>query len=499
MYEYSVAKHGFDLLTDRSAQGAFRDSIDQLTTLSTNDEGSYTDFNGLIYVPSLLSNETNACENATQIPDAVFAKSKSSSNQYVNKIAFAPWGPPACQQALFRGANAVPNVAVFLTYLPDNSDDVPPPANDSRWNISDGGAFTNNPYPIFAFNGQTGATILDLLNNYSSPSNTWVFGSVSVQGGSGLSVLPDLWTVVLAVLAAFVVVLALVSGCLHLLQGSRRRDLRRRILAGQVALEDIGLRKLTVPQEIMDKMPVRKYGSLAGQTSTSTSFDTVADEKRRAAATLNQSSSSAGPAMLRHYNQPTCPICLDDFSPDTDVRCLPCDHIFHPDCCDAFLRENSSLCPMCKKSVLPKGYCPEKVTNVMVRRERLARMRAEGRLEAGQQPAPRGAAARVRGMFHRNSAGRRPAEAPAVEMTTPVPQTIVPISPSDLPPPAPATGPSATAEDCTPGRREWARRRALQLLGNHAPTAEDDEIDRAVRVPAWRRAIAKVFPSSNST
>jgi hypothetical protein len=74
------------------------------------------------------------------------------------------------------------------------------------------------------------------------------------------------------------------------------------------------------------------------------------------------------------FYQPTCPICLDDFVPaETIVRELPCKHIFHPECIDPFLRANSSLCPMCKKSTLPAGYCPVQVTNIMVRRERLIR------------------------------------------------------------------------------------------------------------------------------
>lgn len=481
-------------------RGAYYNEIDAVTTLSSNGEGSYTDFMGLFYVPSLLANETNACQNATQIPQDIFTKSNSTGALALSKIAFAPWGvPPDCQQALFRGARAVPYVAAYLTYLDDGSGDNPPPANDSRWDLGDGGQYQQNPWPIFAVNGQTGADILQLLSNYSQPSNTWVYTDIALQAASGLSVLPDLWTVVLAVLAAFIVVLAGVSGCLHLLQGRRRRDLRRRILAGQVNLEDIGLRKLTVPQEIMDKMPVVKYGSLAGQTSTAGSFDTVGEEKRNASARISTAATVAGSARTQHYNQPTCPICLDDFSADTDVRCLPCDHIFHPDCCDSFLRENSSLCPMCKKSVLPQGYCPEKVTNVMVRRERLARMRAEGRLEAGQQPL--GAAARMRGYFGRRNNGR-PTETSAVELAPAprqTPQTIPPISSADLPPPAPVAGQSATAENCTPGRREWARRRALQLLGNSAPNPEDEDIDRAVRRPAWRRAIGKIFPSNGGS
>jgi hypothetical protein len=70
------------------------------------------------------------------------------------------------------------------------------------------------------------------------------------------------------------------------------------------------------------------------------------------------------------FTQPTCSICLEDFvSRGTIVRPLPCKHVFHPSCIDPVLREYSSLCPICKASVLPAGYCPE-ITNAMIRRIR---------------------------------------------------------------------------------------------------------------------------------
>lgn len=74
------------------------------------------------------------------------------------------------------------------------------------------------------------------------------------------------------------------------------------------------------------------------------------------------------------YSQPTCPICLDDYVMGKSmVRELPCRHIYHPECIDSFLLETSSLCPVCKKLVLPPGYCPKIITDNMVRQERLSR------------------------------------------------------------------------------------------------------------------------------
>ena len=74
--------------------------------------------------------------------------------------------------------------------------------------------------------------------------------------------------------------------------------------------------------------------------------------------------------------QPNCEICLEPYENRvTVIRELPCGHIFHPECIDQFLHEISSLCPICKASMLPEGYCP-RVTNDMVRRERaISRLR----------------------------------------------------------------------------------------------------------------------------
>ena len=225
-------------------------------------------------------------------------------------------------------------------------------------------------------------------------------------------------------------------------------------------------------------------------------------------ATVGTSSSSA-------WNQPTCPICLDDFEANqTTVRELPCRHIFHPDCIDQFLLCNSSLCPMCKQSVLPIGACPVNITNVMVRRERhINQMRAR----AGQahpnadgsspQVVSASPAGRVFGSlgsrFGGSMGGRRIFSAPVrtqtrpsdIEMAEGRAATQAP-APAPHPPANAAETPSAAPinpQDCSPthNRREWARQRALQLLGNrNVPSDADDEETG----PRWRRTLRKAFP-----
>ncbi|RVX68995.1 hypothetical protein B0A52_08062 [Exophiala mesophila] len=167
-------------------------------------------------------------------------------------------------------------------------------------------------------------------------------------------------TVFVIILAAGVVILVV--------QRRQRTLLSLRIARGEVDLEDLGIKRLHIPQDVVDKLPKYTYTSKAeGVPAT------------------------AGEAPTRQvpFSQLTCPICLDNFIHcETTIRELPCQHIFHPECIDLFLRGNSSLCPMCKKSAFPQGYCPVNVTNLMVRRERLIRRMRQQNQEGSPTPIP---------------------------------------------------------------------------------------------------------------
>ena len=51
-------------------------------------------------------------------------------------------------------------------------------------------------------------------------------------------------------------------------------------------------------------------------------------------------------------DDPTCPICLNDFEAEDELRMLPCSHAFHEGCVDEWLQVNAT-CPSCRRSVLP--------------------------------------------------------------------------------------------------------------------------------------------------
>lgn len=157
------------------------------------------------------------------------------------------------------------------------------------------------------------------------------------------------WVFLITLTAIILVIVFLVL----VIQHRQRTLLSLRVARGEVDLEALGIARLNVPQNVLDKLPQYTYTSkIEGGPST------------------------PGKAATRQvpFSQPACPICLSDFIHSaTNIRELPCNHIFHPECIDPFLRNSSTLCPMCKKSALPPGYCPVNVTNLMVRRDRLIR------------------------------------------------------------------------------------------------------------------------------
>ncbi|KAF1921014.1 hypothetical protein BDU57DRAFT_488312 [Ampelomyces quisqualis] len=48
-----------------------------------------------------------------------------------------------------------------------------------------------------------------------------------------------------------------------------------------------------------------------------------------------------------------CSICTEDFENGQDLRVLPCDHKFHPECVDPWLLNVSGTCPLCRVDLRP--------------------------------------------------------------------------------------------------------------------------------------------------
>ncbi|KAL2426185.1 hypothetical protein ABEF95_012445 [Exophiala dermatitidis] len=372
-----------------------------IRTLSPNNPENYNPIDGVLYVPELPA--SSPCDNATRalIPANVTTRADIPEGKS-HLIGFAPWTGRECVLS-YLSVMRDDGVHGAMFYRPDDIHDSsrPPPVSDPRWSLQDGGQWkTANPFPVYAVPGMLGDLLLDELAKYSGNMSELPHGEELVQmydphdtirlwtrvdiGSS--SGIPSLWVFLIIVLAILLTVVLVTSIIMHVIQRKQRSRLQRRVANGEVDLEALGIKRLNVPQDVLDKMPQYIYTSKtepAAQVNQSQG-ETSVDQGDN---TTSASGATPRPGVREvHFSQPTCPICLDDFvHGETTVRELPCNHIFHPECIDPFLRDNSSLCPMCKKSALPAGYCPVQVTNLMVRRERLIR-RTRMRRAPEQQP-----------------------------------------------------------------------------------------------------------------
>ena len=332
-------------------------------------------------------------------------------------MAIAPWFSIDCTQAYINAAALGP-VQALIFYKPNNSTNKPQDADSPVWSLGDNGAWRKNSrLPIFAIPGLDGQKIMTQLSLYSGtpeqvphgneieqlykthpPTYLRVFTVLHVDLPSSP---PRVWAFVLIAIGAVLLVISVVSLTMHFVQRRNRKTLKRRVESGEVDLEAMGIKRVTVPASHVMKFPIFTYNAepdsldmpssprtqstqqrgakkarkkrRKGQESVAKS-DTVAQSTPSVRSIRSKRSNITGMADTTATNyQPECLICLASFDHHvTIIRELPCGHIFHTECIDEFLIHNSSLCPTCKHSMLPRGYSP-RITNGMVRRERALR------------------------------------------------------------------------------------------------------------------------------
>jgi hypothetical protein len=420
--------------------------------------------------------------------------------------------------------------------------------NDRAWYLGDGGSWKiNNTFSTFAISSASGEIIGDELSLYSgnvssAPNHDlfpdYVADTEYVRLWANIDLdssnhLPSLWVFLVIVVGLLVLVIGTTSVMMHFVQRRRRNSLRQRVIDGQVNLEALGIKRVVVPRDLLDKMPLYAYSAspedlekVIPEAPARAQFlptPTIDAETGAKSSPLSRHSSAPNVAAAAapasgSFSQSTCPICLDDFEPnESQIRELPCHHIFHAECIDPFLLKNSSLCPLCKQTVLPSGYCPAQITNIMVRRERIInRTRARGAANGqnGSRPPasiPTGHRPGVSGFIRSHvGGGRRIFSAPERSRSPPAdiemanstaaahPPNAGPTSTAPLDVPTSAAEPQrAGTVDCPPTspthrRGEWARERAMMLLGTRdVPGPAEEEESSGSR---WKRGLRKLFP-----
>lgn len=386
-----------------------------LTTLSTaNAQTLDGHIRGLLYVPDVTNVPSCNVQQYDYIPTNVTRRPQLPPTNY-NLIALAPWFSQDCTLAYLSAARFDP-IRAFIFYKTNSSTDKPPDVDSDVWDLNDDGAWRDSNFPIFAVPTVQGENMMSKLSLYSGsvtqvPNATEImqrFGpnandyiriwtELTLKSSSSLT---KLWVYFLIVIGALLFIVAVVSVAMHFIQRRRRASLRRRVQLGEVDLEAMGIKRLTVPVAHVQRFALFTYTSdpeitTMPATPNSETFSSMARSTRssRRRPQLEHRSPSSdiittcttltvrskrsalsgnSDTMATNY-QPQCHICLDSYEDRlTIIRELPCHHIFHPVCIDEFLTRNSSLCPVCKQCMLPRGYSP-KITNSMVRRERALR------------------------------------------------------------------------------------------------------------------------------
>ncbi|KAK0668253.1 hypothetical protein QBC41DRAFT_252463 [Cercophora samala] len=359
---------------------------------------------GLLYVPDLPYGHECVEETAPHIPESVVRQSSLPPTNYY-LIAIAPWISARCSRAYLASARTAP-VRGFLFFLPGNSSEAPPSAESEMWNIAEEFEWkTQSGYPVYAVSSMAGQVMMQHLSLYSGNLTEVPFGNnISTRFQAEEEDYARIWTELvistppssfatwlyfLIVVGVLLTVIVSASLLMHLVQARRRYSLRQRVISGEVNLEVMGIKRLTVPLEHIQSFPLFTYhyeppdnGSPPTSPRSSkpprsrSRRDSHGYSERRASRTIRSVSEKtpSGPfATVTTNYQPYCEICLEPYQNRiTIIRELPCGHIFHPGCVDEFLNENSSLCPLCKANMLPPGFCP-KITNHMVKRERAIR------------------------------------------------------------------------------------------------------------------------------
>jgi hypothetical protein len=511
------------------------------SNIQTLDQKEGQQSNGILYVPDLIS---TGCKNAEHdyLPSNATRLVDLPADTDYALVAFAPWFSATCMLEYFQAARTSP-VKAFLVYLPSMGNTMPPVMNDRAWYLGDGGGWkTNNTFPTYALSSSSGDIIATQLGQYSGNVSDTPYGnelpavvnstdyvrlwaSIDVETSNRL---PSLWVFLVIVLGLLILVIGTTSVMMHIVQRRRRNSLRQRVINGEVNLETLGIKRVVVPREFVEKLPLYTYS--AGSDGSGKAFPLApaqvhdlsspiidAETGAKTIPLSRHLSASTVPALANptfsNFSQSSCSICLDDFEPnESQIRELPCHHIFHAECIDPFLLKNASLCPLCKQTVLPTGYCPTRITNIMVRRERIiSRNRARNAVNVGDQPVrsiPTGRRPGVFGFIRERLGGTlggrrifsasgqlqsRPAD---IEMAnnsvaTPVPSnhanssaapelSVEPAQPQDNSSIACTNPPSQPNHE-----GEATRQRAL--IPGHA----DEESNTG---PRWKRGLYKIFP-----
>lgn len=143
---------------------------------------------------------------------------------------------------------------------------------------------------------------------------------------------------------------------------SRAKGIARAMLE-TIPIVKFGDHETTKPADQPRDVEMSPQPVVAGTTSQDQAHTETAGpaDQRRATERSNDavttevsgSESHAQHTSANADNGLACSVCTDDFAKGQDVRVLPCNHKFHPECIDPWLLNVSGTCPLCRVDLRP--------------------------------------------------------------------------------------------------------------------------------------------------
>ena len=331
-----------------------------------------TSVNGLLYVPDLPAGDPCVKQAAPYVPSKSVRRSNLPPTNY-NLVAIAPWISSTCSKKYITSADSDP-IRALIFYRPNNSSTEPPAATSAVWDINGSTKWrAQRLYPVFAVPGMVGQEMMRQLSLYSGNVTEVPFAQniselydpsaddyVRIWTDMDVSTPPPLlgiWVYLLIVIAVLVAIISATSLTMHLAQAGRRISLRRRVVSGEVNLEGMGIKRLTVPMDEIHRFPLYTYRYEPPSTSPPTSpksprssrpsgriratehgqpsLGDISEEALFSPETVTPEKppeSPPGASSIATDSQPLCCICLSPYQNRvTVIREVRCGHIFHPD------------------------------------------------------------------------------------------------------------------------------------------------------------------------
>ncbi|KAJ2905146.1 ring finger domain protein [Zalerion maritima] len=131
--------------------------------------------------------------------------------------------------------------------------------------------------------------------------------------------------------------------------------------------------------------PPAKQPKAENQTATDEAGPTEAPQP----GTDSLATAAVGTSTSEHGdNSLGCSICTEDFRLGEDVRVLPCDHKFHPQCVDPWLINVSGTCPLCRLDLRPQGSDDEVASPTTEQNSMAPPLNSDDVASIGAQPVP---------------------------------------------------------------------------------------------------------------